>query len=305
MEITYSEDIVIKNETLLATLSVFCDKIYLPYPHAAQDVKAYILRTGSAQFPSMQEIVKEIDSDPQKAFIDNWNLQHAALFQEGVLQYLPPPINFLKPEYIKREHRLKDAGEYDSVRDNVIQRMNLMNLHTTGIYTVASLTEHLWRDDLPGYEFFEGSHYSSQITLSKEIFFIELPEILTDYRNILELRKLAQNAGISEFWAMIKEQTEYANAIPESYLARAEKVRKEFKKWCDDRWRFRGKSLAVIGGLVALAFVNSNYIPLGIIAGAGWIGELNRNWAQRKDKANKAFKFISRLHGKIRQLKNR
>ncbi len=304
MEITYSEGIVIKNETLLATLSIFCDKIYLPYPHVAQDVKAHIIRTGSAQFHSMQKIVKEIDSDPQKAFIDNWNLQHAVLFQEGVLQYLPPPVNFLKREYALREYRLKDTGEYDSFRDNVIQRMKLMNLHTKGIYTVASLTEHLWRDDLPGYDFFEGSRYSSEITLSREIFFIELPEIMTDYRNILELRKFAQDAGISEFWAMIKEQTEYANAIPESYLARAEKVRKEFKKWCNDRLKFRGKSLAVIG-LVALAFVNSSYVPLATFAGADWIGELNRNWAQRKDIENKAFKFISRLYGKIRQLKNR
>jgi len=300
MEITYSEDIVIKNETLLATLSIFCDKIYLPYPHAAQDVKELILRRSPAQFPSLQRILKEIDSDPQKVFMDNWNLQHSVLFQAGALQYLPPPV----VDYPEAVNRLKETGDYDRAIHNHIQRMKLINLHTKGIYTVIILTNHLWRDDLPGYEFFEGSRCSSEIRLSREIFFLELPEIMTDYQNILELRELTKNAGISEFWAMIKEQTEYANSVPESYLARAEKIRIEFKKWCDNKWKFRGKSLAVIG-LVALAFVNSNYAPLATIAGADWIGELNREWAQRKDNENKAFKFISRIHGKIRRLKNR
>lgn len=300
MKITYSEDIVIKNEALLATLSIFCDKIYLPYPNAAQDVKEHFLRAGTDQFPSVQLIVKGIDSDPQRAFIDNWNLRHSVLFQEDVIQYLPAPGVDC---YTERVSRLKATGNYDSIRYNIIQRQKEMNLPEKGWYTVISLTDHLWRDDLPGYEFFEGSRSSSEITLARDIFFIELPEIMTDYRNILELRKVAQDAGISEFWAMIKEQTAYANAVPESYLARAEKIRIEFKKWCADRWRFRGKSLAVIG-LVTLAFVNSNYAPLATIAGADWIGELNRSWAQRKDIDSKAFKFISRLHGKIRQLKN-
>jgi hypothetical protein len=302
VEITYSEDVVIKDETLLATLSIFCDKIYLPFPPAEQYVKALILQGGGIRNPLVQQRIKGIIShlNHQNAFINDWNMQHEILFKEGVLQYLPPPLVI----YSEVESLLKDSGKYDSAYNRFRQQIKQINLAEKDIYTVITLTNHLWRIDLPGYEFFEGSRYASEIKLSRDIFFIELPKIMTDYRNILELRKVAKDAGISEFWAMIKEQTEYADANSESYLARAEKVRIEFKKWCNNRWNFRGKTLAVIG-LVGLAFVNSNYTPLATIAGADWIGELNRNWAQRKDIENKAFKFISRLHGKIQQLTNR
>jgi len=279
-EISYSQDMIISDANMLATLSVFCKKIYLPYPNVAKDV--HWAATGLDD-DIVQKIEQAWESDPERSLSSDWKEQHKLLFDENIIDFLPVRFN------PKNRH-------LDNPDDVCKQLYGDTNLR--GVTTHLALNHHIIRDDLPGTEFFHGSGKSGIFELPKEFFSLGLPTLSANDDRICELRSKAQQQGIDQFWDMIEEHVKLADAKKESYTTRAEKLRDEFSKWSDDHWKFRGKTLGVIG-LTAFSFVNSTVAPLATIAACDWLGDVNRKWAQRKSLNHLGFKFISGLKMRI------
>lgn len=285
-EITYSEDVIIRDPNLLATLAIFCGKIYLPYPNTAHDLHSVL---ADADIPAFEGFVKSFVDDPEKDLTAQWKEKHALLFQEGILEFLPIHSD---PRY----HREHDAQVHLSRKGDTRKR---------SIVTHFILFHHLMRNDLPGLEFFEGGTgtETGAIELSQEIFAIELPSVSANDADICELRLMAQNEDVRQFWEMIEEQVKRSDGTREDYIARAEKICDEATRWRNDNWKFRMGGL-VFTGLISLCFLNSVFLaPTGIIA-YNWLSEANRRWAERKERENSAFRFVSRVRGAMKKCTN-
>lgn len=285
MEITYSQDIVIRDSHLLAALGVFCEKIYLPYPKVLQDIQ---FAAAEADERKGQEVQATIDADPDHLRIQTWQDEHRLLFQENVLEFLP--VHRFK------EHKHRYVEDTDEKADEIYG-----DLPMRGLTGQLVLRHHLIRDDLPGIELFDSGRSAGEMKLAREIFHLELPRISANDEKICELRRFAQKKGVRQFWEMLKHHTELADASGEEYIEQGQKIREDFKKWLADWMRFRGKSLAV-AGLLALCLVNSHFAPLAGFATASWAGELNQKWVEWKTHQHKAFKFISKVDAKIRRI---
>jgi len=288
-EITYSQDIVINDKDLLATLSIFCKKIYLPYPYVANDVYASALQVDH---PQKDEFLKHLEqlreNDPERDLSFRFRDNHPILFGNNIIEFLPV-------------HRYKDHKHRHIDDTEEVENEMYGNLDHRGVSTKVILRHHIIRDDLPGTEFFEGKTQHGEIELARSIFHLELPKISGDDEKIFELRNLAQRKDINEFWERIEEQVEYADASNENYMARSEKIRKDFTKWTGENLKFRARGL-VVGGLIGLCFVNLHFVKPAAVVGAEWIGEANRRWIERKSLRTESFKFMSRIHGKIKKM---
>ncbi len=282
-EVTYSQDMVIKDKELLGSLCVFCGKIYLPCPSIASDLYQAACRAGH---PLKDGMARLLSHDPEKNVSDDWREAHALLFENGTIGFLPPH------EFGKHERRYLD--ERDQIAGRVYE-----DLYERGITTTLALGHHIIRDDVPGIEFFEGADHTDVSQLAESIFFVEIPRVSADDTQVCELRELAHRKDLGRFWDMIDEQVASPDDDQRDYLARAQQIRDDFRRWTKDDWAFGGNSPAV-SGTITLCFVNSCLTPLATLGGASWIGEVNRRWAQRKDSRDQTFKFISRVNGRIR-----
>ena len=280
MEVTYSQDLIIRDPALLATLGVFCKRTYLPYHGVAEDVR---LAASEADYTAMVEnIDRELANDPEVEELERWKDQHALLLNEKILEFLPRQSSHQPSDHPADRNPGDIYPDFD-------QR---------GAFAKSALGLHAIRADLPGTALFECDRSSGDVELAKEVMFIEAPKIQANDEEICQLRETAQRRGIEEFWQFIEQQATYANGVDESYIARAEKIRNDYSAWWNDNWLFRGKALGVLG-LVTLCFASSAFAPFATFAGASWIGEVNHKWAQRKMLKNQAFKFISKVDGMI------
>ena len=100
---------------------------------------------------------------------------------------------------------------------------------------------------------------------------------------------------------MVEYHTKLADVSKEEYITRGAKIREEFEKWLSESMKFRGKGLAV-AGLLSLCFVSSYFAPLAGFATATWLGEVNKRGVEGKSSQDTAFRFISKVDGKIRKL---
>jgi hypothetical protein len=281
-EITCSQDLLIEDKNLLAALCIFGGKVWLPYNHCAEDFVQ-----AAAELPEEQQsVAASLAADPTRSRINKWEEEHRLLFKEGIVEYLPAGGQ----AYTRRQGATDDLF-YAAYGDVVKER---------GIITQLCLRFHFGRETA-GLSFFEGAEDAGEVELARSIFRLEIPKISGDDDAICELRGQAQKRDIKQFWQMIEELEARATGSGENYVRRAEKIQMDFEKWAGDRWVFRGKSLAT-GGLILLCLYNSNFWPLASLAGCSWIGDLNKAWAQRHDPKRKAFKFMARLHGKIKKL---
>src|SRR5215208_4749117 len=86
--IIYNSDLIIRNGSELATLSVFYDKIFLPYTTPATCVVFAGPRLFEVTMP------KGIDEKAEREFIDDvahWSRVYCPLILEKVVERLPPP----------------------------------------------------------------------------------------------------------------------------------------------------------------------------------------------------------------------
>src|SRR5271157_4005910 len=104
-EISYSQDMVINDPHLLATLCVFCKTIYLPYPGVAHDVHT---TTSETDDPLAQTIEQAWENDPEKNLCRDWRQKHELLFSEGIVEFLPV---HRYPEHQHRHRHLDDTEE--------------------------------------------------------------------------------------------------------------------------------------------------------------------------------------------------
>jgi hypothetical protein len=81
------------SDALLATLCVFYDKIYLPYPYAID--RDSVLQWKEEQTGREIGHTSQIVADAREHFAE-WKTRFEQLFSEGVLEFLPPP--FIKNE---------------------------------------------------------------------------------------------------------------------------------------------------------------------------------------------------------------
>jgi len=285
MEVTYSQDLIIRDQALLATLSIFCNKTYLPYQGVANDL---CIAAAGIDDSIIEKVNASLAVDSEVAEVKAWMQEHDALFREGALEMLPV--------HRFREHRHRNL-------DNTNEKLDEMypNLRRRGLFAGLALNLHCIRDDLPGIELFESGHSGADIRLARSVFFVEVPKISAKDDELCDIRKAAQVSGLKDFWRMIEQQIGYAS--DESSVTRAEKIRKDFTEWQRDHWVFRGESIAVMG-LVTLCFLHIGFAPLASLAAAKWIGEANRRWAERKSITHNAFKFISTIDGKIQRLED-
>jgi hypothetical protein len=282
-EISYSQDLVINDPKLLATLCVFCEKVYLPYPGVARDIHTAATMSNTDEL--VQSIERQWENDPEKNLSYDWRDQHQLLFTNGIIEFLPVHRHV--------EHRHRHLDDTEEARTQLYG-----DTRKRGITSNLALNHHTIRDDLPGIDFFDGSLNAGAIELPKEFFSLGLPTLSGNDEQICELRDVAQQKGIKEFWEMVDEQVRLADAKKESYITRAETIRKDFDKWAADFWKFRGAGLGVLA-LTALCFVNSTVTPFATIAACSWLGEVNQRWAQRKTLTHQAFKFINRFRGTL------
>ena len=96
---------------------------------------------------------------------------------------------------------------------------------------------------MPGLELFDCGEAKQRVDLAAAVFHLGLPQLNAEAEKIMELRHSAQHADIGQFWDMIEEQAAYGKADGKPALARAEKIRSDFKKWKDDFFKFRGALL--------------------------------------------------------------
>ena len=178
------------------------------------------------------------------------------------------------------------------------------------IYERLALRFHFTRGDLPGLELFDSGTAKSDVDLVRSVFFLNLPKVAAEPKALLDLRAEAQAHGLPEFWEMIEDEYQYAQAQGQPNMARAEKIRTDFDKWNRDRFTIRGYSigLGLVTTLAAYSWVPSTGIAgaaeailLGAAASSlpAWFGDLNARWAGYNKAKNKAFKCMSRIDRKI------
>src|SRR5271170_2167053 len=83
-ELTYSQGVVVDDPVLLATLCVFCDKIWLPYDRVGDAVQDVLT-------DARPEVAEALRRDPTRNRIAGWEAQYADLFKDRALQRLPGP----------------------------------------------------------------------------------------------------------------------------------------------------------------------------------------------------------------------
>ena len=288
-EITYSQGLIIEDPSLLSTLSVFCKKVWLPETKTAEAVADSFAAEIDASGPweRGEAVVKAIRSDNTPVKVQTWELQHKLLFEEGVLNRLPR--SFVPPG--QQSHR-------EDFSDKSIEEIFGAN---KPIYERLALRYHLTRADLPGLELFDCGEAKQRVDLAAAVFHLSLPQLNAEAEKIMELRHSAQHADIGQFWDMIEEQAAYGKADGKPALARAEKIRSDFKKWKDDFFKFRGALLGT-GLLTTLCWYSSAWAPLATFAAMAWLGEVNRWWVARKEQEHVAFKFINRIDSTFAKL---
>jgi hypothetical protein len=93
-ELTYSQGVVVDDPVLLATLCVFCDKIWLPYDRVGDAVQDVLTE-------ARPEVAEALRRDPTRNRIAGWEAQYADLFKDRALQRLPG-----KPRFSSTSQRL-------------------------------------------------------------------------------------------------------------------------------------------------------------------------------------------------------
>lgn len=277
--VTYSQDMLIRDEAFAATLAVFCELVWLPYARVAEDVRAAYRDVDPGGKDDMR-LTRLLAADEERAALEEWDAAHAVLYAAGALRRLPVAFH--------HEHRNIEADPDEMYP----------GFHSRSLTARCVLHHHFIRGDLPGIELFEGRR-SPEVELVKDIFRLELPRIAGNAEQVCELRALAQRKDIAQFWQMIDEQAAYMEAGNEAPLARAEKIRGDFERWTTETMKLRGSTLATVGGAAAaitLAVVTTPFvIPISALLAAGWIGDVNAWWARRKSTQQGAFKFMSRI----------
>jgi len=289
-EVTYNQGLLIEDPSLVVTLAVFCKKIWLPEANTAEAVADSFAAeiAASGPWPRGEAIVKAIRSDDTPARIQRWEEQHKHLFQGDVIKRLPRSFAPAEEHAHREDFSEKSIEEVFGAEKPLYERL--------------ALRYHLMRADLPGIELFESGAGKQRVDLAAAVFHLSLPKLNTDAQQVMELREAAQRADIGQFWDMIDEQAAYGEADGKPVLARAEKIRTEFKKWKDDYFKFRGVMLGT-GLLTTLCWYSSAWAPLATFAAMASLGEVNRWWVARKEKEqHRAFKFISRIDSKLDDL---
>ena len=291
-EITYSQDLVIDDPNLLATLCVFCEKVWLPADLIKTRNLIFALKRTLQNNQKLAPFAAQISDAMSRRYhediLSTWEDKYTILFREGILERL----------HI-------DAFDREKVKDVQVFERTFKQLYgdmTTPRFA-ASLGYHLVRVHVPGLQLFDAGHPKKVVDVAGSVFHLQLPKITASPESILELRHRAHTSNIAQFWEMIEEHARYAEAQGEASLVRAEKIRNDFKQWNKDRWKFRGKSLYV-GLLTTLAWYtwSASGAGLATLAAADWIGEVNQRWAQRKEKEGRSFKFITRVDAKLKKL---
>lgn len=283
-EITYSEGVVIDDPALMATLTIFCEKIWLPDTTVADHVQAAL---RDANDPAGDPV----KWDERRATVQEWEHVRRDLFSEGVVRRLPPN----SPED-HTEHRPSQKTLEGPLYDRVCMRFHLIR----GMVP-------------PGTEFFDDGGAKAQADLAKSLFYLELPRIVAaNPDQILSLRYEAQEAGLESFWGEIEEQTRLALGQEQNLVARAEKIRDDFAKWNRDRvWVRTGAITAGAMTTVALWAWGPDGLaaPMeALVSGAllgfvpPWVTEWHAQWIDYNKHRRKAFKCISRIDRKMRQV---
>src|SRR6266851_1704296 len=155
-EITYSQGLIIQDPILVATLSVFCAKVWLPYSEVGDAVQEALISEGA-----LPQAIEALRTDPTRQKVAAWEADYAPLFECGALARLSGP------RHGPHEHR----HEFDdrSVAEIVGEERP--------IYERLGLRYHFTRADLPGVEFFDAGHPRNQVDLAAALFHLELPKI--------------------------------------------------------------------------------------------------------------------------------
>ena len=288
-EVTYSQGLLIEDPSLVATLAVFCKKIWLPEANTAEAIASSFAAeiAASGPWPRGEAIVKAIRSDDTPTRIERWEWQHKHFFQADVINRLPRSFARAGKNTHREDFSEKSIEEVFGAKKPIYERL--------------ALRYHLTRADLPGTELFESGLTKRRVGLAAAVFYLQLPKINGDPERILEVREAAQKGDIGQFWQMIEEQAAYAEADGKPALARAEKIRSDFKKWKDDFFKSRGALLGS-GLLATLCWYSSQWAPLATFAAMASLGDINKWWVARQEKEHKAFKFINKIDSKLQKL---
>ncbi len=172
---------------------------------------------------------------------------------------------------------------------------------TSEPYERDVLNYHLHRPDFRGTALFDSGPKRKEVDLAAAVFHLEFPKINGRLDAILELRQTAQKHGIGSFWEMIEEHSQFAEAKDEKSLARAERIRMDFKKWAEDLRQLRAKTEFLLL-LTTLVWFDSKWLIPAAAATMNWIGDANRIWIQSKERDGQAFRFLHRVDKKIKRL---
>lgn len=310
-ELCYSQGSIVHDNVLLCTICVFFKKVWLPNWEVLDQTLAFDKEVYSPlleEFAKGRRKISELSHEEQAELraialrvkgyyyreqIMEWETKYLALFKNGILERLAPVGTPVEMPGGFRLYRLPGGPGMDP---SDIRRA------TKNPYDRDVLNYHLMRTDLPGIVLFDAGKTKKAIELAGALFHIDLPKITGSLDAVMELREVAQKKGIEQFWQMVEEHAEYALAQGQTDLARAEKIREEYKKWSQDLLQFRGKTLW-LGLLTTLVWFNSAFLIPVTVGAMNWIGEANRIWIQSKQKEGRAFQWMSRVDRKLKKLR--
>lgn len=187
LNIVYSSDLQIDDPELLTTLSVFYDKVYLPYPYNCDpDAEPLI---GMMNILKREVLLEEEDVG---GYI-SWKNRHKVLFDSGTFELLPPSVNRNSPNWTEQQEKqllriLGAAYGDEEKRLAPAKPKNFRNLMARAVH--AALTKK------PCAEFF-GTNSTSALAglIVHPLFRYKLPrlgELSGD--QILELRNLVKDS---------------------------------------------------------------------------------------------------------------
>lgn len=301
LEITYSSDLTIKDSELLATLSVFYDKVYLPYPYNCDpDAEPLI---GMLNVFTREVLLKEPDV---REYV-SWRSKYKILFDCGIFESLPPAVIRHSPLWTEEQEQEVMLALGAAVRANSSKAkesgFELRNLIARVIH--ASFTKK------PCAEFFTTSSTAALAGLIVHpLFCYSLPRLAQlSGEQIIEIRDLVKDTRegfIDHIFELTDDLESRLKGDSSSSLEMANKLverrlvpkYEEYRRQLDaNNTKFGSKLLAI--GAKSMQIDASPLTPkfygqiFQILLEA--FGDVSVIEAKHKTNSDQAFQYISRL----------
>lgn len=307
LQITYSSDLTIKDPELLATLSVFYDKIYLPYPYNCDpDAEPLI---GMLNIFTREALLK----DPEVWEYVSWRSEYRALFDSGILECVPPAVIRHSPTWTDEQEEEVMAALGAAAR--VADRENSSS-EEWGIRSLIARTIHASFTKKPCAEFFSGSSTAALAGLiARPLFRYRLPRLaaLTG-EQILEIRGRVKDTRegfidyifelTDDLESRIRDDASHSTEAADKLVER--KIVPKYEEYCrqldGNNTKFGAKLFAIGAGVMqidASPLTPKFYGQIFEILLKAF-GDVATVEAKHKTNAGQAFQYLSKLEGSSR-----